>query len=60
MTPPMATEEKPKRKPPEVWAKPCPECGSERTRVHGQRNGGRKRYCKCDRCGATWAQTPNG
>lgn len=57
MTPPMAAE-KPKRRNPEVFAEPCKVCGSQNTRVYSK--NGRQRYCKCQKCSATWKQIPKG
>lgn len=59
----MAVADERKRRNPEVFAEPCKACGSANTRVYSRgkygRNG-RQRYCKCNRCGATWSQTPRG
>lgn len=54
MTPDVS--EKPKKRRPEVWAKPCPKCGSDHTRItHTYRV---VRYCICLLCKRRWTQTP--
>jgi ribosomal protein S14 len=50
--------EKPKKRRPEVWAKPCPKCGSTDTRVRTTFRI--LRYCVCKTCNATWRQSPGG
>ena len=60
MTPAIMAEEKPKRRRPEVFADPCPRCGSPNTRVRSKRNrNATTRYCYCQDCpGPGWKQSP--
>lgn len=52
----MATDEKPKRRNPEVFANNCPKCNSSNTRVRTTLRI--IRYCICRVCGHHWRQTP--
>ena len=56
MTQPVATDEKKKRRNPEVFADDCRKCGSTNTRVtHTLKI---VRYCQCQDCRYKWRQTP--
>lgn len=59
MTPPMATQEpeKKRRRNPQVFADPCPHCGSKNTRVRRTYAIIRRVYC-LDCNGPGWKQTP--
>jgi hypothetical protein len=57
MTPAIMAEEKPKRRNPEVFAGPCPHCGSRSTFVG--RTYALIRRCYCRKCqGPGWKQLP--
>ena len=55
----MAVAEKPKRRNPEVFAGPCPHCGSLNTRVGSKKRASVIRRCYCRDCkGPGWKQFP--
>ncbi len=54
---PMATDGKPKRRNQQVFADPCPHCGSNNTRVRKTERTIRRCYCLACR-GKGWKQFP--